>query len=300
MTRLFFKKTGLEFICLLLLLIPFKIFGHSTPPEKIRGDGKIQLYNYHLNEWKEIGFRKNEKLIPEGIEKINHLLRSRDESGAHAIDISLIDLLDFIQDHFQVDTVEIISGYRSKIFNEDLFKRGHRVSPASLHIQGMAMDIHLDEIREETLKNFLITLKAGGVGFYPDLDFVHIDKGPFRYWAESQKPRKLIGVLNPEALAQLTSNQNEYLPNTFPRFSWSFKEGASLKQIQNLQLQRFWRGEWIACNAKIPFEKQFILHPASIQCPKEITRIDGKYRLTFKMEESDELLSSNEFYLKRE
>jgi uncharacterized protein YcbK (DUF882 family) len=269
--------------------------------ETLQGDGRLRLFNDHLQEWQEIVFKKEGTWLPEGLKKISRLLRSRESSEEIPIEPRLLDLVDYLQDHFGADTVEVISGYRTPSFNEELLKTGHAVSPVSLHREGKAIDIHLDEIREETLKNFLLKLKWGGIGYYPGLHFVHIDSGPFRYWEEAPGRRKLVGVLNPEGPVQLTSGKNAYLPGETPVFNWNFTKNLGPKDIEDLKLERFWRGKWVPCQAKAPSETSFRLSPSSIVFPDpEIKDFFGKYRFAFHVKGDESLSSSNEFYLKKE
>ncbi len=301
-------KKSFLFLMILFLFAPFfsitaspQSFTNSSLPSAIHGDGFLRLYNYHLNEFLEIQFRDPNVLKPEALEKINHLLRTRDDLSVLPINSILLDLLDHLQDHFGVDTVEIISGYRSKKFNESLLKSGHAVSPVSMHTQGKAMDIHLDEIREETLQAYVRSLKLGGVGFYEGLDFVHVDTGPVRFWQELSGKRKLVGVLNPKASAQLTSDRNDYFLNQNPVFEWSFQADSGLDQITELHLERFFRGTWRSVEAYIPKQSQFSLSSKNIHKDSFLHLPDhaGKYRITFKLSGMGDWLSSNEFYFKR-
>jgi len=174
------------------------------------------------------------------------------------------------------------------------------VSPVSLHTQGNAIDIHLDEIREETLRDFLLSLQWGGVGYYAQLDFVHIDTGPARRWGESSGGRKRVGVLDPQASLQLTSNQNDYLPNEIPQWNWTLSRGAELKQIKNMKLEHFWRGKWETCAPALKIQEAFSFSLDQIHCDSSgPERKFGKYRITFQVEGNDKKLSSNEFYLKK-
>ncbi|MFN3471060.1 MAG: DUF882 domain-containing protein, partial [Aquificaceae bacterium] len=34
----------------------------------------------------------------------------------------------------------------------------------------------------QALRNLAVSLRAGGVGYYPSSNFVHLDTGPFRCW----------------------------------------------------------------------------------------------------------------------
>lgn len=233
--------------------------------------------------------------------KEDALLRSRDNSEQAPIDPRLLDLIDHLQDHFQADAVEIISGYRRKEFNENLLKNGHSVSPVSLHTKGQALDIHIDEIREETLRDYLLGLRLGGVGYYGPLDFVHIDVGPVRRWGEGvAAPRKLVGVLKPEAPVQLTSDKNDYLPGETLLFTWS-GDAAQIDRVTGLRLEHFHRGRWLACPSSAGTSKTFRLPTTNLRCAAEDRAAAlGKFRWIFQLPDLPEPLSSNEFYLKKE
>ena len=45
-----------------------------------------------------------------------------------------------------------------------------------------AVDIRLSGYNTRRLHETAVKLKAGGVGFYPKSDFVHVDVGQVRYW----------------------------------------------------------------------------------------------------------------------
>jgi len=49
-------------------------------------------------------------------------------------------------------------------------------------MQGKAADIRLPDQCLSSLRRAAAALKRGGVGFYPDSDFVHVDVGRVRYW----------------------------------------------------------------------------------------------------------------------
>ncbi len=258
----------------------------------------MRLYNYHLDEFLEIEFKKNGKLDEAALAKINQLLRSRDNSEQIHINPKLLDWMDHLQDHFGADTIEIISGYRRKEFNESLLKSGHAVSPVSLHTQGNAIDIHIDEIREETLRDYLLSLQLGGVGYYAQLDFVHMDTGPIRRWGENSNGRKLVGVLNPEASLQLSSDKNDYLPHEILHWTWSNK--SELAKIKMIKLEHFWRGKWESCDPILKAQENFSFALDQIHCEKSgPEKKFGKYRVIFQMEGSQKPFSSNEFYLKK-
>ena len=284
-----------------LLVFSSLLLGAAKEPAYPQGDGKIRLYTYYLGEIEEITFRQGGKISPQALEKVNEMLRSREGGETASVDPRLLDLLDHLQDHFGVDTVEIISGFRSNEFNQELYDNGHQVSQKSYHTQGRAIDFHMDEIKEETLRDYLQELKLGGVGYYGPLDFIHIDTGPYRTWGGSEQfERKLIGILDAEAPVQLTSDKNDYLPGDALYFTWKFEKDEKPKNVESVRLEHFWRGEWVPCSAmKIP-EKNSILPISDLKCPVGNNESPyGKYRWIFKLKDKNELLSSNEFYLKK-
>jgi uncharacterized protein YcbK (DUF882 family) len=66
--------------------------------------------------------------------------------------------------------------------NWTVLVHGRAVGGGSLHMQGQAIDICLVDVRTSLLGDAARELQAGGVGFYPGSDFVHVDTGRVRYW----------------------------------------------------------------------------------------------------------------------
>lgn len=272
-----------------------------------RGDGSLRIYNYHLDEFVELRFQDNKGLNEDALKTISHIMRSRDNGEEKPIALGLILLIDHLQDHFNADTIEIISGYRSPNLNQTLRNEGHTVGAQSLHMAGQALDIHIDEIREETLRDYLHRLRQGGVGYYGALDFIHVDIGPVRQWEEPPSTkRKLIGVLPNPTTVRLVSDRNDYLPGSRLRFSWQgFSEADARNipnQIRDFQLERFYRGRWEQVDQPFnePNKSNFILSfDDKIFKSNGNETHYGRYRWTFRLLGETESHSSNEFYLKR-
>jgi uncharacterized protein YcbK (DUF882 family) len=60
--------------------------------------------------------------------------------------------------------------------------RGGGVASHSLHMEGRAIDVRLPGVPLATLREAALSLRAGGVGFYPREQFVHVDNGRIRSW----------------------------------------------------------------------------------------------------------------------
>jgi uncharacterized protein YcbK (DUF882 family) len=143
----------------------------------------LSFYNLHTKEDLCVVYCKNGKYIPEALAKIYHILRDHYSGVVKPIDTSLLDLLFAIQK--RLDTLKpfhIISGYRTPRTNAYLKKHYKGVSKQSLHMYGKAVDVRLPGISLITLRRAAYDIKAGGIGFYPRSNFVHIDVGEVRYW----------------------------------------------------------------------------------------------------------------------
>jgi uncharacterized protein YcbK (DUF882 family) len=57
------------------------------------------------------------------------------------------------------------------------------VAVNSFHMKGMATDIRLQNVDLSKLHKAALSLQKGGVGYYPESDFIHVDVGPVRSWA---------------------------------------------------------------------------------------------------------------------
>jgi uncharacterized protein YcbK (DUF882 family) len=117
------------------------------------------------------------------LKNINHTLRDHRTDEIKSIDINLLNILYSVRKKLNIsEPFHIISGYRSPETNEYLYKSSKGVAKKSLHMHGKAIDFRLPNISLPVLRRTAITLKAGGVGYYPCSNFIHIDVGRIRYW----------------------------------------------------------------------------------------------------------------------
>ncbi|MFO1427215.1 MAG: DUF882 domain-containing protein [Steroidobacteraceae bacterium] len=77
---------------------------------------------------------------------------------------------------------EVISGYRSPRTNAALAEAGHGVARYSLHMEGRAIDVRLRGVDQRHAARPRARGARGGVGYYRDSDFVHVDTGRVRTW----------------------------------------------------------------------------------------------------------------------
>lgn len=79
--------------------------------------------------------------------------------------------------------LKLVSGYRSREYNDRLRAQGKKAAKNSLHIAMLALDVKWDGFNKQSMEEFIaIALKNDftGIGRYDS--FVHIDIGPRREW----------------------------------------------------------------------------------------------------------------------
>ncbi len=112
-------------------------------------------------------------------------LRDRYTQQATQADTRLAGVLAASAMRFRASRVEVVSGYRSPKYNLMLRKKGRQVARESQHVQGTAVDFRVYGVATEALREFVRSLRVGGVGYYPRTRFIHADTGKVRYWQGS-------------------------------------------------------------------------------------------------------------------
>ena len=171
------KTIKLHFlICILLVFSASSVVG---------GDNLIYLsfYHTHTKEKFSIKFRADGNYSHEELQSLNYFLRDFRTGETHDIDIGLLHILYQLKlKTNSVGNIEIISAYRSPKTNNMLHKRTTGVVKNSLHLHGRALDIRFSDVGINRLHKIARKLKIGGVGYYPQSEFIHIDVGKVRYW----------------------------------------------------------------------------------------------------------------------
>jgi uncharacterized protein YcbK (DUF882 family) len=144
---------------------------------------RLSFYHIHTAEKLTVTYRENGEIVPAALAEINRYLRDFRTEQVHDIDVALLDTLHELFTRFDGrGNFEVISGYRSPRTNAALRHATSGVAENSLHIQGRAIDVRLTSAKTEALRDAALTLKTGGVGYYPESNFVHLDTGKFRSW----------------------------------------------------------------------------------------------------------------------
>jgi uncharacterized protein YcbK (DUF882 family) len=176
--RRFLKLGTMAALAGLFPQMAFASTGSAAQPER-----SLAFYNTHTGEKLKTVYWMQGDYLSESLGEINHLLRDHRTNEVLNIDTRLLDLLFVLGNELENNQpFQVISGYRSADTNAFLRAHSTGVAENSLHTVGKAIDIRTPGKALPVLQKAAIALKAGGVGYYPKSDFVHVDVGRVRYW----------------------------------------------------------------------------------------------------------------------
>ncbi|TIW76741.1 MAG: DUF882 domain-containing protein, partial [Mesorhizobium sp.] len=145
----------------------------------------LKLYHLHTHEKAEIVYKRNGRYDPEGLRKINIILRDWRRNEPTKMDPRLLDLVwEAYREAGATDYIQVVCGYRSPSTNAMLRSRSRGVAEKSQHMLGKAMDFYIPGVPLKKLRNIGLKMQGGGVGYYPTSGspFVHMDVGNVRHW----------------------------------------------------------------------------------------------------------------------
>jgi uncharacterized protein YcbK (DUF882 family) len=143
----------------------------------------LSFDNLHTGERLKLDYWVQGHYVPDALASINHLLRDFRTGDVRAIEPQLLDLLVMVRQRLETTAaLAVISGYRSPKTNATLHEASSAVASQSLHMQGMAIDIRIPGRPLAAVHKTALEMQAGGVGYYPKSDFVHVDVGRVRRW----------------------------------------------------------------------------------------------------------------------
>jgi len=144
---------------------------------------QLSFYHTHTHEKLDIVYFENGEYVASALEEINRYLGDFRTGDMTAMDPGLLDLIHDIRETLgSRGSYQVISAYRSPKTNEMLRVKGGGVARNSQHLLGTAIDVRLEGIPIEVLRDAALSMQRGGVGFYKKSDFVHIDTGRVRRW----------------------------------------------------------------------------------------------------------------------
>jgi uncharacterized protein YcbK (DUF882 family) len=162
------------------------VIGGVSPKqaEAALGDRTLTIYNTHTGEWlKNMVYWSRGRYLLSSLQDMSILMRDHRNDEVHRVDPRLCDILYRTQRLLGANgAIHMVSGYRSPKTNAMLAKNTTGVAKNSYHLRGQAIDVFIPGVRLGEIQKAGLWLKQGGVGFYPNSGFVHLDSGPVRKW----------------------------------------------------------------------------------------------------------------------
>ena len=157
-----------------------RVVTRNEPPRP----GELMLRNNTTGEFLRIAVvDERGKATMAGLRQMGTFLRSRPDDREKPPDRALVELLYRVAEHFgRQREIQLISGFRSPQYNALRLKQSTQVAKKSQHMEGKAIDFRIEGVAITSLHRYVRSLRAGGVGFYADSQFIHMDTGPVRYW----------------------------------------------------------------------------------------------------------------------
>ncbi len=175
----------------------FGFSGQSKASDDTTGTGiaavgeklTLHLHHLHTGESIDVVYKVGNTYVPGAIEKLNYFLRDHRTNDVSEYDPKEFDLLNSVMTKLGKPNgvIDIVCGYRTPWSNAFLRSRGASsgVAKNSQHMQAKAIDIRVPGVKTRTLRDVALSLRGGGVGYYPVSQFVHVDVGPVRKWTFS-------------------------------------------------------------------------------------------------------------------
>jgi uncharacterized protein YcbK (DUF882 family) len=137
--------------------------------------------------------RIGDTYIPEALEQLSSFLHDSHNDEVKDYDPRTFDVLHTILAKLDRSSsmIQILSGYRTQETNDALRASGTtNAAEHSQHIEAKALDIRVQGVPAVNLRDAALSLGAGGVGYYPKSQFIHVDTGPVREWTYAPHAHK--------------------------------------------------------------------------------------------------------------
>ncbi|HXO00720.1 MAG TPA: DUF882 domain-containing protein [Stellaceae bacterium] len=149
----------------------------AAPP----GPSRLKLSNAHTGETFDGPYRDDNGPIPSAMADLAVFLRDFHSGEIIAMDVGVLDFLAAVMGAAGQTEAQILSAYRTRATNEMLARTTFGVAENSQHIFGRALDVHFGSKLADAMQAAR-AMRRGGVGWYPNSGFIHVDSGPVRNW----------------------------------------------------------------------------------------------------------------------
>jgi uncharacterized protein YcbK (DUF882 family) len=168
---------------LVVFLVRVPAFG-ATHPAASPPAYQLHFFHTHTGKRLDVVYRRGDEYIPSALDELDHFLADHRTGEVKHYDPRVFDLLHDLMARMGDSNgeIDVVCGYRTPWSNEFLRTHGHGVARHSLHMQAMAIDIRVPGVPTSELRDAALAMSRGGVGYYRQSDFVHVDVGRVRRW----------------------------------------------------------------------------------------------------------------------
>ena len=145
------------------------------------GARRLALKNAHTGETFNGPYRDATGPLPSAVSDLAVFLRDFHADKSGPVDIGVLDFLADVMAATNQSGATVLSAYRTRETNEHLRVTTFGVAEQSQHLLGRAVDVTFDR-HLAGVRKVALAMKRGGVGWYPDSHFIHLDSGPIRSW----------------------------------------------------------------------------------------------------------------------
>ncbi len=139
---------------------------------------RIVFDNLHTDEKLDAVYWADGEYLPDALAAVNKVLRDFRTGDVHPIDPDLLDVLVQVRAATgSTSSFQVISGYRSPATNAVLHEQSAEVAKHSFHMDGMAIDVRLEDVALYRLHEAGVVLGRGGIGYYPELQLRSSGRG---------------------------------------------------------------------------------------------------------------------------
>jgi uncharacterized protein YcbK (DUF882 family) len=177
-----YRRSFLTLTAVALALRPMIRAVSAAPVSAVPSRRRLDLMNAHTGERFDGPYRSDSGPLPDALKELSHFLRDFRRGASIAIDIEVLDFLASVLDAVGATRATVLSAYRTPETNAMLARTMLGVAERSQHLYGRALDIYLP-VRLEDAMLAARAMRRGGVGWYPNSRFVHLDSGPVRNWS---------------------------------------------------------------------------------------------------------------------
>jgi uncharacterized protein YcbK (DUF882 family) len=176
------QRRSILSIAALSVLAPWPAVALPAAPRVDR----IDLINAHTGERFSGAFRDKKGPIDSAMKELSFFLRDFHCGQETEMDVRVLDFLATVLNTVGATRATVLSAYRTPATNEMLARTTFGVAEHSQHLYGRALDIYLPARLEEAMGQAR-AMNRGGVGWYPNSHFIHLDCGPVRNWTLTGK-----------------------------------------------------------------------------------------------------------------